>query len=274
MIAIVTESTAPVTRQEAEDLGVCVVSHSYLANGTAYLENYEDRNFNYPQRLIEAGDTASTGQSTSAAFSSVFRRLLSQGYDVLCIVISSRLSGAWSSAVTAAREVGSSKVAVIDSLSTAGGLYYQVVRARELADRGLSLAELADRCTEMRQSSGVAFSVENMSALRRSHRLGPLNQSVNTILNCRPVLLLKNGTIVYRGMARGKVNRIRMLTSMVSKDATQIMVQGFGGAPIETSLTRMLQRRFPNIKVQHRELGPVISIRIGAQGLSVSWRLD
>jgi DegV family protein with EDD domain len=110
---------------------------------------------------------------------------------VLCIVISSRLSGAWSSAVTAAREVGSSKVAVIDSLSTAGGLYYQVVRARELADRGLSHAELADRCTEMRQSSGVAFSVENMSALRRSHRLGPLNQSVNTILNCRPVLLLK-----------------------------------------------------------------------------------
>jgi fatty acid-binding protein DegV len=61
---------------------------------------------------------------------------------------------------------------------------------------------------------------------------------------------------------------------MVSKDATQIMVQGFGGAPIETSLTHMLQRRFPNIKVQHRELGPVISIRIGAQGLSVSWRLD
>jgi fatty acid-binding protein DegV len=51
MIAIVTDSTAPVTRQEAEDLGVCVVSHSYLANGTAYLENYEDRNFNYPSDL-------------------------------------------------------------------------------------------------------------------------------------------------------------------------------------------------------------------------------
>ncbi len=274
MIAIVTDSTAPFTQKEAEQLGVCVVPHSYFANGTVYLENYADLNVHYTERITAAGAGAVTSQSTPAAFSSAFRQLLAHGYEVLCMVISSRLSGAWTSAVTAAREVGSAKIAVVDSHATAGALYYQVRRARELADSGLPLSELADHCNKLWKISNVAFSVEDMSALRRSRRLGPLSQSVNTILNCRPVFLLKDGTIVCRGLAHGRGERVRMLASLVPKNAQYIMVQGFGRQPIENSLTRMLQRRFPNLTVQRREIGPILSIHIGAQALGVSWCLD
>ena len=38
MIALVTDSTAPLTHAEAEKYGICVVPHSYTVDGTAYLE--------------------------------------------------------------------------------------------------------------------------------------------------------------------------------------------------------------------------------------------
>ena len=274
MIAIVTDSTAPITQKEAKLYGICVVPHSYMTNGIAYLENYTDKNESYTKRLLAAGTNAATGQSTAAAFATAFRQLLAQGYDVLCLVISSRLSGAWTSAVTAAREIGSSKIAVVDSHATAGALYYQIIRARELADSGLSLNELTDQCKQLDKVTNVAFSVEEMGALRRSRRLGLMNQSVNTILNRRPVFLLEDGGIVCKNLAHGRGERGRMLAALVPKDAKRIMVQGFGNAPIEGSLSRMLQRQFPQIEILHRELGPVLSIHIGAQALAVSWCLD
>jgi DegV family protein with EDD domain len=273
MIAIVTDSTAPITRQEAVLCGVSVVPHSYVANGTAYMENYEDMNNDYTNRLTSAGSNAFTGQSTTAAFSTVFRKLLAQGFDILCIVISSRLSGTWSGAVTAAREIGHANIAVIDSHATAGALYYQVMMARQLADKGLPFSEIADRCGKLCQKAEVAFSVEDMSALRRSRRLGTLSQSVNTILNCRPVFLLKNGTIVLYDLAHGRKNRVEMMASLVPKNANQIMVQGFGKTPIANSLTHLLQEKYPRISVLQREIGPVISTHIGTEALCVSWCL-
>lgn len=274
MIAIVTDSTAPITQKEAEQYGICVVPHSYMTNGSVYLENYTDKNENYTQRLLAAGTNVATGQSTVAAFAAAFRQLLAEGYDVLCLVISSRLSGAWTSAVTAAREIGSAKIAVIDSHATAGALYYQIFRARELVDSGCQLNELADRCKRLDEVTNVAFSVEDMGALRRSRRLGLISQSVNTILNRRPVFCLEDGSIICKNLAHGRGERVRMLAALVPQNAKRIMVQGFGNAPIEDSLVRMLQRQFPELTVLHREFGPVLSIHIGARALAVSWCLD
>ena len=54
MIALVTDSTAPLTHAEAEKYGICVVPHSYTVDGTAYLENYTDENPGYTDRLSRA----------------------------------------------------------------------------------------------------------------------------------------------------------------------------------------------------------------------------
>lgn len=273
MIAIVTDSTAPLSRQEAERLGICVVPHSYTVDGTTYLENYTDENTGYAERLLHA-ERYATGQGAAAAFGMAFRQLLAQGCEVLCLVISSRLSGAWTSAVTAAREIGNTHIAVIDSHATAGALYYQLLRVRELIDSGLPLGELTDRCRRLEDVTGVAFSVENMRALRRSHRLNFTSQSVNTILNRRPVFMLEGGAIVTRGLARGRAERVRMLAELVPAGAKRLMVQGFHGAPIENSLAHMVRRRFPDVETLQRELGPVLSVHLGTDALAVSWCME
>lgn len=273
MIVIVTDSTAPLTRQEAEQLGICMIPHSYTVDGTTYLETFTDENVGYADRLLQANKYA-TGQCTAAAFGAAFRQILAQGCEVLCLVISSRLSGAWTSAVTAARETGNAHIAVIDSHATAGALYYQLVRARGLIDSGLSLSRVADRCRQLEHVSGVTFSVENMRALRRSHRLNFTTQSVNTILNRRPVFMLEDGAIVTRGQARGRAERIRMMTSLVPAGARRLMVQGFNNTPIENSLAHMVRREFPTIPVLQRELGPVLSTHLGTDALAVSWCME
>lgn len=274
MIAIVTDSTPPLTHREASERGIVVVPHSYEVGGATYLESFEDENSGYAPRLLAAHGHARTEQGSAAAYATAFRQLLSQGHKVLCLPISSRLSGAYSGAQTAARSIGSPDVAVVDTHATAGALYYQIMRARELSERRLPLPALAQACDALEEKTGVAFSVEDMGALRRSRRLGFVSQSVSSILNRRPVFVLENGAIQQRGTARGPVERVRSLVQQVPRGARRLMVQGFGSSALMRDLAAALQRAFPDVQPLLRELGPVLSIHIGVNALSVSWSME
>ena len=95
---------------------------------------------------------------------------------------------------------------------TAGGLYLLLASLRQSIDQEhLSLRQAALRCESIRQHIGVAFSVENMEALRKSRRMGLVRQSVVSMLNRRPVLLLQKGAIVSFGLARGWKERLEKL---------------------------------------------------------------
>ena len=80
--------------------------------------------------MAEGIDHVHTSQATLAGFFNAFQRLRRAGYEVLCITISSRLSGTYANAVLAAKELGGQHIEVVDSLSTCSGLYLLIREAR------------------------------------------------------------------------------------------------------------------------------------------------
>lgn len=268
MLAIVTDSTAYLTAREAHILGVRVVPIAYTAGGQTYLEGCGDRNGDF-SRLLAYG--ASTAQASVEAFVSTFEELLRRGFDVLCITVSSRLSGTYSSASRAARELASSRVEVVDSLTTGAGLYYLIKRARALADHEYTLAQTAIMVEDLRTTGGTAFSVESMDALRRSGRLGIVRQSVGTVLNLRPILRLKDGAIVSQGLARGRTERRRVLLEQIPAGAKEIAIQSVGESTEVAQLVETVQAAFPQAPVTARLAGPVLGIHLGRDALGVAW---
>ena len=224
MIVIVTDSTACLNRQEAQRLGVTHVPMTYTLDGSTHREHFVEENANYVAR-IEGAKTLATSQPPIAAYLKTFTELTQQGHQVLCLSISSRLSGTFSNEVSCAREIGGGNIRVVDTLTTAGGLYILVRAARELIDAGYSLMETAERIEQMRDSVKTLFSVGDMEPLRRSGRLGPVRQSVCTVLNVRPLLTCREGAVVACGMVRGKNEQLRALSSAVPAGARNVVVQ-------------------------------------------------
>jgi DegV family protein with EDD domain len=271
MIAIVTDSTICIPQSEAEALGIRVVPNGYGVNGHIYAESFSDQNGDFEKRIFAPGAQCGTSQARVTAFGHAFRELIRAGHDVLCIVLSSRLSGTYSSACIAAREVDGERIAVVDSLTTAGGLLLLAKRARALAARGFSLQEAAQAVTKLRERVGIAFSVDDMSALRRSGRLGLVPQSIGTVLNIRPILLCTHGTVVARGLARGAAGRVRELIDRVPADAKEIIVHHMGDPSSAESLRSGLKKSFPSLEVGLYRLGPVLGVHLGRGTLGVAW---
>ena len=216
------------------------------------------------------GGRITTSQPTPAAFLSVFREELARGNEVLCITLSSRLSGIYNSAALAAKQAGD-RVHVFDSRLTAGGLYLLVRRARELADQGLKIREILAELERLRERITVYFSVGDMAPLRRSGRVGFVRMSVGTILNSKPILLLKDGAVVQDSMAHGTKEIIRILADKIPQGASEVIINYISNNQVASSLYNVIKQKHPDIDIRLSKLGPVLSAHLGLNVIAVSY---
>lgn len=270
MIVIVTDSTACLNRQEAQKLGVTHVPMTYTLDGSTHREHFVEENADYIER-IQSAKTLATSQPPIAAYIKTFTELTQAGHQVLCLSISSRLSGTYANEAVCAREIGGGNIRVVDTLTTAGGLYILVRAARELIDAGYSLEETASKIEKMRSSVKTLFTVEDMEPLRRSGRLGPVRQSVCTVLNVRPLLTCREGAVVSCGMVRGHNEQMRALDQAVPENAGCIVVQYIRNINGARQLQHRLESRL-NKAVLLRPIGPVLAIHLGVDMIGVAWR--
>lgn len=279
MITVVTDSTIYMTREQAADLGVQVIPMRYMVSGQQYLESYSDCNGNF-EGLLSVKPSA-TAQVPVSAFTSVFEELVRKGHRVLCIVISSRLSGAYSSASLAARHINRSAdsatkqdVVVVDSQTTAGGLYLlckQAVKLTKSAPENIPMKEIAAKVEAIRERIGIAFSLDSMDALRRSGRTGIVRQSVSTILNIKPILMCRDGAVVSIGTARGRTEQFRQLLACVPATAKELVINALNLEGDAVQLEQELKLNFSHIQVEKNNIGPVLGIHLGKGAIGLSW---
>jgi len=271
MIRIVSDSSIALTQGEAQKLNIQIVPMNYTVDGSSYLDHYVDTIEGYDK--IKSGKLPmSTSQPSVEAFSEVFNELLSSGDEILCFCISSRLSGTFSSAMLAAKETDAVKIRVVDTLAATAALRFLVQHAQELIKKGKSLDEVYAATEKKRNMVGTAFSVENMEPLKRSGRLGFIRQSVSTILNIRPILEFKNGTLEAVGFMRGKRNQLEKLIERVPQSAKNITVQHLGNEPTAKELALLVAQKFPHIKFPSiAAVGPVLAIHLGIPAIGLAW---
>ena len=273
MLALVTDSTCGLTRVEADELGVIVLPMTYSVDGVRYSEAPVGENGDYGS-LISAGSRVETEAVHPSAFERVFRERLAAGDDVLCVTISSRLSGTFRSAEEAAAAVDPSgkRVVAFDSWNTAGALEFLVRRAHELAAGGCSLSEVVAGLAEARRGTRIVFSVPDMGALFRSGRLGAIRRAVATKLNRYPVMTLHEGGIEKYGDGRGARGMATAMVRRAPEGSRELVVSHFGPRGVAAREVFLAARsRLPEARGRVKDGGPVLAKHLGLGAVGLSW---
>lgn len=272
MIAIMVDSAAGISRQEAEQLGAHYVPMTYTVDRQQFVEHYIGENGQFEPYIEREDVERRTSQATAAAFMTAFEHQLAKGRQVLCITISSRLSGTYANAVMAAKEVNADEIKVLDSRNCAGGIYFLILRAQALIEEGLSLNEIVEKLVVERKHIRNVFTVNDMSNLRKSGRLGVVRLSVSTILNLRPILCLQNGSVFSKSVARGNHEQLRMLVESVPVGTRFVVVHSRDNNPQLPTIQEMLRNRLGDeLELRIVSLGPVLTIHLGLTYLGVCW---
>jgi DegV family protein with EDD domain len=266
------DSAAGISRQEAEELGAHYVPMTYTFGQKQYAERYLGENGRFEPYIDSEDLQRKTSQASLNAFIKAYEKQMAKGKQVLCITISSRLSGTYANAVMAAQEVNADMIKVLDSRNCAGGIYFLIVRAKQLIKEGKSIDEILEILIEERKNIHNVFTVNDMTNLRNSGRLGVVRQSVSTILNLRPILYLQQGSIYSDGTARGSNEQIKKLVDSVDPGVKYVVIHSHTENPYQAQLQNMLRVKLGNdITVRVVSLGPVLTIHLGLTYLGVCW---
>ncbi|HNB52442.1 MAG TPA: DegV family protein, partial [Anaerolineales bacterium] len=180
------------------------------------------------KRLAASKVSPTTSQATVAAFKEGYEKLHAAGHEILCVLISNKLSGTIGSAIQAKELVPAAKVEIVDSLSVAMGLGFQVLEAAKLAETGASLAECKARAEKAIPHTGVVVSPETLEYLHRGGRIGGGAKFLATALNIKPVLEIKEGRLEA-------VERVRTRKKVLSRMVELVAERVGGRTPVRIS---------------------------------------
>ena len=266
MIAIVTDSSVGYSTAEIADRGiVSVVPLNYNVGGKNFEEKASDKNGNF-MPLIR-GVPCKTAQPALNSFIQTFSSLVAKGCDIICIVLSSSLSGTYSSAKFAAGQVGGN-IRVIDSRTIGAGMHLLVDEAVNLVKAGVAFDRAVEMLEALKSKIGVVFSVETLENLIAGGRLN--TAKAKTTLNNRPVFELI-AKILFKCNVRGARERLEEMIACIPENTRRIIVCRCGDGTDVSALTELLKARHPNVYIHQRVLGPVLSIHVGDGAFGVAY---
>jgi fatty acid kinase fatty acid binding subunit len=207
-VAFVTDSTSYIPRDIREKYPITVVPQEVIWEGQTYEDDVTMTPDQFYTRLRTAKVMPTTSQVSVLNMHNAFEKLLAEGYDVLGIFLSEKLSGTWQSAQLAREELksGKEKVDLVDSRTTAMAMGFIVLEAAKAAMDGASLADCKALAEKGREQVGVYLTVETLEFLHRGGRIGGAQRFLGTALNLKPILEVTGGRVepVERVRTKGK----------------------------------------------------------------------
>lgn len=269
MIKIVTDSTSYLPPEEIERFNIRVVPlNVHFGEDQVFQEGVTINIDQFYAMLAESPELPTTSQPSPGQFLDVFSELAEAGHDVFCLVISSKLSGTYQSALDAKHMLPDANIVVIDSYSTVACLGLMAITAAEMAAEGHTMQEITARVEQMRDDMRLYFVVDTLEYLHKGGRIGAASAFLGTLLKVKPILMLDEGVVKPLDKVRSKRKAIqRLLSELESHVSPEQPIQAVAmhaQAPDEVSeLATEMRHRFNCQRTFFGEVGPVIGTHTG-----------
>ena len=272
MIKIVTDSTHYLPPELVSRYDIQVVPITILFGTQAYLEGVNIDAEHFFQRMSSSSIFPTTSQPAPEAFAKLWECLLEQGHEIITVVMSDKISGILRT-VQAIREnmPASAPISIVNSLSTAMGLGFQVLRAAELAQEGVPRHDIVAALQRMREHMQIVLVPDTLENLYRGGRISAAKAWVGTLLDVKPLLSFNKGFIEpiqqMRTARRAEARMLELMTDYLADDQHPwISVMHSRSPERGRRLLDQLLLRFPRARFFFSEIGPVLGVHLGIGG--------
>ena len=230
-LRILVDSTFDFTPEQLELTGIEVVRLHVNFGGEDFVDGVDITPEGFYERLIESDALPTTSQAAPADFAEAFERLTANGDEVVCLTISSKLSGTYQSAMIAAADF-EGRVRVVDTLNVALGAQILARYALRLASGGRGMDEVADELERVKGRVHIIALLDTLEYLKRGGRISAAAAAVGGVFSIKPVITIRDGAVAVIGKARGSKNGENLLSQLIEKhgvDFTMPYVLGYTG---------------------------------------------
>ena len=279
-VMVVTDSTANISNEMLDGNPIRILPLQLIWGEEIMRDGIDISPKEFYTRLAASSVLPTTSQTTPEEFRQLYSELIGEGYDILSIHISSKLSGTINSAIQAKQSFPGARIEVFDSLSTSMAMGFQVMAAARAAASGRNLKECKAIAEKAYEKSGVYFAVDTLEYLHRGGRIGGAAAFLGTMLKLKPLLELHEGEIEAVEKIRTLSKTLDRLLDLVEKKLDHQrepirLCAIHGNSPEQAELLlEKAEQRFSSSLISEAvisDLSPVIGTHAGPGALGLAY---
>jgi len=272
-VKIVTDSTSDLTPEIANTLGITIIP-LYVHFGTeTYRDGVNLTTEEFYRKLVQAQNLPTTSAPSPGELVEIFDKLAKETDEILTIVISSKLSATYESAIRA-KELRQSKarLEIIDSLSTTTALGLIAISAAKAAKAGARLDEVMEVARSSMRRIDIRMAFDTLEYLRKGGRIGAAQAFLGSMLKMNPILTVKDGIVTGVTRVRSRAKAIDCLCDFALgfPDIEEIAVEDATTPDELDILIERISSKIPRERIYRMKVSPVIGVHVGPHVLGIS----
>lgn len=219
MLRIVTDGAADILPEWEKEYGIDMIPVNILFGEESYLQGVDLDNEGFYKLVDESRKIPKTAQPSPHQFIEFYRKIAQKGDTILSIHITSKLSGTYASAISAAEELkGEFTVIPIDSASGSLGIGLLCREARKMERAGKSAEEIVASLEAAKEKICVILTLDTLEYAKLSGRVGTLQAALASVLNVKPIAVLRDGVVNIVEKVRTRKAALERVISMAKEE--------------------------------------------------------
>ncbi|MBS5967087.1 MAG: DegV family protein [Finegoldia magna] len=220
-IAILTDSGSEITPKIAEEYGIELMPLQINYSDVSYDDYTVEPKYIYENidREVPKTSIPSLGDIVNK-----LNEIKDKGFDkIICISISSKLSGMYNAFMLAKEQVEDVQVEVFDSKNISIGTGFFAIFARKLIDEGFSLESIIETMKSKIKDSVPVITLDTLKYLTLGGRIGKITGLVGNLLNLKLIISCnEDGEYYTVEKNRGTMKNINHAIDIVKKELNGI----------------------------------------------------
>lgn len=283
MFKVFTDSTSDVEKKFRDELGLGYLKMVFTIDGKDYDADLEWPDISYKDYYdkMRKGSRAITGQIKNSEVIEKVGKAFEEGYDVLYVACSSKLSGSVNSAKICAEELlqkyPERKLISYDSLRSNYAEGLMAITAQKMANEGRTLEEVVEYLDKNKLKFQTFATVESLEWLRKSGRVKATAAFFGNLFGVKPIIVGdKNGNNYAFKKVKGRKSSLDELIELICtrienpNDAT-LFIEHADCEKDAQYIAKAVQERVSPKCINISPLGPIIGATVGPGTITVNF---
>lgn len=225
---IITDGSCDLAQEIPQKTGIKVVPFYVTFDGENYKKEMEEISVrDFYQEMVDHPDQFPKSSLPSVQdYVEAFTPYAREGTDIICLCITTKFSGSYNSAKTAAELLAEDfpavKIEVVDTMVNTvlqGILVLETVRMQQA---GLSFQETLEGIERIKSTGRIIFTVGNYEYLIHGGRIGKVMGTAASTLGIKPLIMLREGEIFPTGISRSRKKAMKRLIEQTREHFAKI----------------------------------------------------
>lgn len=274
-VKILTDSTSYIPEDIKKDLDISIISLNVNFDNESFNE-LDINNQDFYKKMKNHGIPKSSQPSLDQLYLAM-ESIVKEGDELLCIFLSSKMSGTYSSAHLVRDMIleryKEAKIEILDSKSNSMELGFAAIVAARKAQKGEDLSRVKEAAETIIRRSRFLFIPDNLEYLKKGGRIGSASALVGGLLKIIPILTVEDGVTTVLTKIRTKKKAIEEMIKKVFEDKEsfgmeEIIVHHINALDEAKDLAFKLKEVF-NIEAPICDIGPVIGLHVGPGAIGI-----